>query len=100
MQTVIITKVAFETLQAIEAFVTENQFSPTVRELMVIHGLVSPAPVQSRLNQLIEAEVVSIVANKARTMQVIHGSARFAPIYRNHRDTVAKYKLIQEAIAP
>jgi SOS-response transcriptional repressor LexA len=100
MQTVIITKVAFETLQAIEQFIATNQFSPTIRELMAIHELVSPAPVQARLNQLIEAEIVSTVANKARTMRVIHGSARFAPIARKYRDTVAKYKLIQEEIAP
>jgi SOS-response transcriptional repressor LexA len=84
MQPVIITKSAFETLQAIAQFIAANQFSPTIRELMGIHKLASPSPVQARLNQLIEAQAISIVANKARTLQVLISSDRFAAIDRKY----------------
>lgn len=99
MQPLIITKSAFETLQAIEQFIAANQFSPTIRELMGIYDLRSPAPVQARLNQLIEAQAISIVPNKSRTLRVVISSDRFVLIFKKYPDTHPKYQLKQEAIA-
>jgi repressor LexA len=95
-----ITRASFETLQAIEAFIAEHKFSPTLRELMAIHGLASPAPVQSRVNRLIAAKVVSVEPNKSRTLRVLISSDRFTPIGSSRGKSAPEYQLKKEAIAP
>ena len=66
-----ITRKHLETLIAIEEYIEANEFPPSFRDLVKILGLSSPAPVQSRVNSLINVGAASIVEGKARTLRVI-----------------------------
>jgi repressor LexA len=94
-----ITEAQYETLKAIEKFIKANGFSPTVRELVEILGLRSPAPVQSRIDGLILANVATAVTGRARTLQVLVPSIQFAKIDRERGDRVQRYQR-KGAIAP
>jgi repressor LexA len=91
-----ITEAQYETLKAIERFIKANGFSPTVRELVEILGLRSPAPVQSRIDGLIVAGVATAVTGRARTLQVLIPSSQFTKISRERGDRVQRYQRKEE----
>lgn len=64
-------KIHLDTLIEIESFIAENGFSPTIRELMQLLGLASPAPVQARLKQLIRHGAIWVRPNQYRTIRVL-----------------------------
>jgi repressor LexA len=72
-----LTKKQFETLEAIESFIKGNGFSPSIRDLVGALGLASPAPVQSRLEKLKKAGVISMQANLSRSISVSIPSTDF-----------------------
>jgi repressor LexA len=75
-----ITRKHLETLIAIEDYIEANAFPPSFRDLVGILGLRSPAPVQSRLNSLINVGALSIVEGKARTLRVIIPSSAWREV--------------------
>ncbi len=93
-----ITEAQYETLQAIEDLISECGYPPTIRAIMFHCGLKSPAPVQSRINGLIEAGALTSDDGKARTLKVLVPSAAFIQVDRAKGDRVQRYQR-SEAIA-
>lgn len=60
-----------ELLQAIEWFINENGYSPTVRELGKMLGNSSPGTIQSKLFELERKKYISTVPGKFRTIKVL-----------------------------
>jgi len=60
-----------ELLQAIEYFINENSYSPTVRELGKMLGNSSPSTIQSKLFELERKKYISTVPGKYRTIKIL-----------------------------
>lgn len=60
-----------ETLEAIVQFRLTHGVSPSIRDLMKIHGLTSPAPVQSRLERLKSKGYINWIDGAARSIRVL-----------------------------
>lgn len=60
-----------ELLHAIEYFINENSYSPTIRELGQMLGNSSPATIQSKLFELERKKYISTVPGKSRTIKVL-----------------------------
>lgn len=87
-----LTTAQYETLQAIEDLISEVGYPPTLREIMRRCGLKSPAPVQARIDGLLDAGVISCVPKAARTLQVLIPSAEFNLAGRTKGDRVPRYQ--------
>jgi repressor LexA len=60
----------FETLEHIHQFISEHGFSPTIRELVEMADLKSPAPIQQRLRQLGDRGLVKSMNGASRTLRL------------------------------
>lgn len=60
-------------LEAIEYFINENGYSPTVQELCDLTGNKSKATVFNKLMQLEEKGYISTKNGKARTIKILKG---------------------------
>lgn len=65
-----ITSIQMETLEHIDEFISTNRYSPTIRELMDMANLKSPAPIQSRLQHLLNNEYITWVPGLSRTIHL------------------------------
>lgn len=93
MQITTIKQINFETLQAIEDIISEQNYPPSYRQLMLRLGLKSPAPVQYRLNVLIEAQIISVTPGHSRSLQVLMPSTQFkkvGKVYRIREESIAQ----------
>ena len=61
-------------------YINNNNYSPSIRQMMEAMSLKSPAPIQSRLKHLQEKGFISWQEGKARTMQIIDEIADAVPI--------------------
>ena len=64
----------------IKDYLREFQHSPSIRQMMQVMGLKSPAPIQSRLKHLQEKGYISWQEGKARTMQIVDEIFEGVPI--------------------
>ena len=53
------------------AYINENHYPPSIRQMMKAMNLRSPAPVQSRLERLREKGYVDWIDGKARTLRIV-----------------------------
>ncbi|MGQ9872702.1 transcriptional repressor LexA [Leptodesmis sp.] len=61
-------------------YIRENQYPPSIRQMMEAMGLKSPAPVQSRLEHLRSKGYIQWTEGKARTIQLTQNAMRGVPI--------------------
>jgi repressor LexA len=61
-------------------YIRENQYPPSIRQMMKAMGLKSPAPVQSRLEHLRSKGYIQWAEGKARTIQLTQEAMRGVPI--------------------
>ncbi|UIE38778.1 transcriptional repressor LexA [Leptodesmis sichuanensis] len=61
-------------------YIRENQYPPSIRQMMKAMGLKSPAPVQSRLEHLRSKGYIQWTEGKARTIQLTQNAMRGVPI--------------------
>ncbi len=61
-------------------YIHENQYPPSIRQMMKAMGLKSPAPVQSRLEHLRSKGYIQWTEGKARTIQLTQEAMRGVPI--------------------
>jgi repressor LexA len=61
-------------------YIRENQYPPSIRQMMKAMGLKSPAPVQSRLEHLRSKGYIQWTEGKARTIQLTQDAMRGVPI--------------------
>jgi repressor LexA len=61
-------------------YIRENQYPPSIRQMMKAMGLKSPAPVQSRLEHLRTKGYIQWAEGKARTIQLTQEVMRGVPI--------------------
>lgn len=61
-------------------YIRENQYPPSIRQMMKAMGLKSPAPVQSRLEHLRSKGYIQWTEGKARTIQLTQEAMRGVPI--------------------
>ena len=61
----------FLVLDFIKRFISENGYSPTVREIAVGLSLKSPSTVQEHLKSLINAGMITCKKNKNRTIELL-----------------------------
>lgn len=61
-------------------YIRENQYPPSIRQMMKAMGLKSPAPVQSRLEHLRTKGYIQWTEGKARTIQLTQDAMRGVPI--------------------
>jgi repressor LexA len=61
-------------------YIRENQYPPSIRQMMKAMGLKSPAPVQSRLEHLRSKGYIQWTEGKARTIQLTQEALRGVPI--------------------
>ncbi len=61
-------------------YIRENQYPPSLRQMMKAMGLKSPAPVQSRLEHLRTKGYIQWTEGKARTIQLTQEAMRGVPI--------------------
>lgn len=61
-------------------YIRENQYPPSIRQMMKAMGLKSPAPVQSRLEHLRTKGYIQWTEGKARTIQLTQEAMRGVPI--------------------
>jgi repressor LexA len=52
-------------------YIKQNQYSPSIRQMMRAMGLKSPAPVQSRLEHLRTKGYIDWTDGKARTIRIL-----------------------------
>ena len=62
------------------AYISENHYPPSIRQMMKAMGLRSPAPVQSRLERLRDKGYVDWVDGKARTLRIVQPPTSGLPI--------------------
>lgn len=60
-------------LEAIEYFINENGYSPTVKELCKLTGNKSKSTVFDKLMQLEQKGYISTINGRARTIKVLRG---------------------------
>jgi repressor LexA len=61
-------------------YIRDNQYPPSIRQMMKAMGLRSPAPVQSRLEHLRSKGYIEWTEGKARTIRMTQEAARGVPI--------------------
>ena len=93
MKTTTLNQIHLDTLQAIEDIRSEQNYSPSYRQLMLRLGLKSTAPVQYRLNVLIEAGIISVTPGHSRSLQVLVPSTQLEKVG-------GVYRIKEGAIAP
>lgn len=62
------------------AYIENNQYPPSIRQMMKAMGLKSPAPVQSRLDHLRAKGYIEWTEGKARTIRLTQEAKRGVPI--------------------
>ena len=62
------------------AYISENHYPPSIRQMIKAMGLRSPAPVQSRLERLRDKGYVDWVDGKARTLRIVQPPTSGLPI--------------------
>ena len=67
-----ITKKQEKLINAIEKFINQNGYSPTIRELCIILRKKSPATVKAMLDILYAKGYVSYIPGKSRTLKVYY----------------------------
>ncbi len=72
-------------------YITENQHSPSIRQMMRAMDLKSPAPVQSRLEHLRAKGYIAWSEGKARTIRLLHAKSPGVPI----RGSIAATGLVE-----
>lgn len=65
------TRSQYEVYIAIEDFIKENGYSPSVRELCKITGKNSPGTINVHLHNLKELGFITFIENKNRTIRII-----------------------------
>ena len=61
-------------------YINENQYSPSIRQMMMAMKLRSPAPIQSRLERLRNKGYIDWNEGKARTIRILHREKSGVPI--------------------
>jgi len=61
-------------------YINENQYSPSIRQMMMAMKLRSPAPIQSRLERLRNKGYIDWNEGKARTIRILHREKAGVPI--------------------
>jgi len=61
-------------------YINENQYSPSIRQMMTAMKLRSPAPIQSRLERLRNKGYIDWNEGKARTIRILHRKKSGVPI--------------------
>ena len=61
-------------------YINENQYSPSIRQMMTAMKLRSPAPIQSRLERLRNKGYIDWHEGKARTIRILHREKSGVPI--------------------
>jgi repressor LexA len=61
-------------------YIRDNQYPPSIRQMMKAMGLKSPAPVQSRLEHLRSKGYIEWTEGKARTIRATQEASRGVPI--------------------
>lgn len=61
-------------------YINENQYSPSIRQMMMAMKLRSPAPIQSRLERLRNKGYIDWSEGKARTIRILHREKSGVPI--------------------
>jgi len=61
-------------------YINENQYSPSIRQMMTAMKLRSPAPIQSRLERLRNKGYIDWNEGKARTIRILHREKSGVPI--------------------
>jgi repressor LexA len=61
-------------------YIRENQYPPSIRQMMKAMGLRSPAPVQSRLEHLRSKGYIDWTEGQARTIRITEEASRGVPI--------------------
>ena len=61
-------------------YIHNNQYAPSIRQMMKAMGLKSPAPVQSRLEHLRTKGYIEWTEGKARTIRLTQAAKRGVPI--------------------
>ncbi|MDJ0725191.1 MAG: transcriptional repressor LexA [Prochloraceae cyanobacterium] len=61
-------------------YINENQYSPSIRQMMTAMKLRSPAPIQSRLERLRNKGYIDWNEGKARTIRILHREKLGVPI--------------------
>jgi repressor LexA len=61
-------------------YIRDNQYPPSIRQMMKAMGLRSPAPVQSRLEHLRSKGYIEWTEGKARTIRITQEASRGVPI--------------------
>lgn len=83
-------------------YIRQNQYPPSIRQMMRAMNLRSPAPVQSRLEHLRKKGYIAWTEGKARTIQVLQPTSGGIPILgaiaagglvEPHTDTVDRLEL-------
>ena len=65
------TRSQYEVYLAIENFIKENGYSPSVRELCTLTGRTSPATIHSLLTRLKRDGFITYIENQKRTIRII-----------------------------
>lgn len=61
-------------------YINENQYAPSIRQMMIAMNLRSPAPVQSRLERLRNKGYITWTEGKARTIRILNSEPKGIPI--------------------
>jgi len=75
-----LTKAQQELFDWLSEYIRENNYAPSIREMMRAMDLKSPAPIQSRLEHLRKKGYISWEQGQARTMQILQGLQEGLPI--------------------
>lgn len=75
-----LTEVQKELYDWLVEFIRQNQYSPSIRQMMIAMNLKSPAPVQSRLDHLRSKGYIDWDEGQARTIRILQAPATGVPI--------------------
>jgi repressor LexA len=88
-------------------YIRENQYSPSIRQMMRAMGLKSPAPIQSRLEHLRNKGYIDWTEGKARTIRVLKpmgipilGAIAAGSVVESFTDTVEQLDLSSTLLRP